>query len=244
MFKRDNANYYVQKKTKQFAKELFCGTYLYAYIPYSASKNFAVVERGCSTTHGIKTKTRARLDIPTLDPLVRLKLPRVPCDEFDYSKAYKLWTENSIRGRYNVGQECEMLPLQCSVDFLNLAYSFLMTENMGSITTSTSDCASLPATSPRHRSFMENLLVAKMEQTAVGNHLYSDRALVRTNSTDSTSSVGSVTSTTSDVCKCDDCLLGLTDLHAADQEEATKKKKVCCPIIKFFQLISHGVLLH
>ncbi|KAF5298078.1 hypothetical protein FQA39_LY11846 [Lamprigera yunnana] len=64
------------------------------------------------TTHSIKTKTRARLDIFTLDTLVRLKLLTVPYDKFDYSNAYKLWTKNSIRGRYNIGQECKMLPLQ------------------------------------------------------------------------------------------------------------------------------------
>ncbi|KAF5273498.1 hypothetical protein FQA39_LY07515 [Lamprigera yunnana] len=58
-------------------------------------------------THSIKTKTCARLDISTLCTLIT-----VPYDKFDYSSAYKLWTENSIRSRYNIGQECKMLSLQ------------------------------------------------------------------------------------------------------------------------------------
>ncbi|KAF5271340.1 hypothetical protein FQA39_LY08138 [Lamprigera yunnana] len=66
------------------------------------------------TTHNINTKTCAGLDISTLDTLVRLKLLTVTYDKFDYSIAYKLWTENFIRGR-NIGQKCKMLPLRSVV---------------------------------------------------------------------------------------------------------------------------------
>ncbi|KYB27918.1 hypothetical protein TcasGA2_TC031102 [Tribolium castaneum] len=74
--------------------------------------------------------------------------------------------------------------------------------------------------SSRPKSLMESLLVAKMEQVTAGH----PKPLVRTDSADSASSMGSVTSTTSDVCRCDDCLLGIADLYAQPVEDSRKKK--------------------
>lgn len=70
---------------------------------------------------------------------------------------------------------------------------------------------------------MEQLLVAKMEQVTLGCHV---KQLVRTDSADSASSLGSVTSIASDVCRCDDCLLGIVDLYAQEGDENKPKKKV------------------
>lgn len=53
---------------------------------------------------------------------------------------------------------------------------------------------------------MESLLVAKMEALSTGK-------LVRTDSMDSCSSFGSMSSLPSDVCRCDDCLLGIVDFY-------------------------------
>ncbi|KAH0810369.1 hypothetical protein MTP99_011936 [Tenebrio molitor] len=76
--------------------------------------------------------------------------------------------------------------------------------------------------SARPKTLMESLLVAKMEQATVG---HPGKPLVRTDSADSASSMGSVTSTTSDVCRCDDCLLGIADLYAQTPAEENKQKK-------------------
>lgn len=81
--------------------------------------------------------------------------------------------------------------------------------------------------SSRPKTLMESLLVAKMEQLG-----HPSRQLVRTDSADSTSSMGSVTSINSDVCRCDDCLLGIADLYAQEPTEGNKvKKKVSLYII-------------
>lgn len=71
-----------------------------------------------------------------------------------------------------------------------------------------------------------------MEQVTLGCHAV--KQLVRTDSADSASSLGSVTSVASDVCRCDDCLLGIVDLYAQDADENKPKKKVRskqCPTI-------------
>jgi 1D-myo-inositol-triphosphate 3-kinase len=77
---------------------------------------------------------------------------------------------------------------------------------------------------------METLLVAKMEKA--GACLTSSSPppslppalLLRTDSTDSASSLSS---TSSDVCRCDDCLLGIADLYVTTpEEEARCRKKV------------------
>lgn len=74
----------------------------------------------------------------------------------------------------------------------------------------------------RPKSLMECLLVAKMEQLTLGQSVKPE--LVRTNSVDSCSSIGSANSLgASDICRCDDCLLGIADLYA-EPEEAKKKK--------------------
>lgn len=74
----------------------------------------------------------------------------------------------------------------------------------------------------RARSLMESLLVAKMEALSTGK-------LIRTDSMDSCSSFGSMTSLPSDVCRCDDCLLGIVDFYmpSPSQEQANKSKTVC-----------------
>ena len=48
----------------------------------------------------------ARLQIETLDALVRLKLSARGYKEYDYNDAYKRWINNSERGRYNIGESC------------------------------------------------------------------------------------------------------------------------------------------
>ncbi|XP_067011732.1 inositol-trisphosphate 3-kinase B isoform X2 [Anabrus simplex] len=81
-----------------------------------------------------------------------------------------------------------------------------------------------PGAAPlRPRSLMETLLVAKMEQASLGR----SSVLVRMDSTDSTSSMSStLSSASSDVCRCDDCLLGIADLYTfSAAEEATRRKK-------------------
>ncbi|CAH1111417.1 unnamed protein product [Psylliodes chrysocephalus] len=87
--------------------------------------------------------------------------------------------------------------------------------------------SSPPSTSSKPKNLMEALLVAKMEQAALGRPT---RQLVRTDSADSASSVASVNSTTtSDVCKCDDCLLGIGDYWQQDASNDKKEKvrKIC-----------------
>lgn len=79
----------------------------------------------------------------------------------------------------------------------------------------------MPSSSSRPKSLMESLLVAKMEQVTLG---HPGRKLVRTDSADSSSSFGSITSMTSDVCRCDDCLLGIADLYAQEPAEEKRKK--------------------
>lgn len=82
----------------------------------------------------------------------------------------------------------------------------------------------------RPRSLMESLLVAKMEALSTGK-------LVRTDSLDSCSSFGSMSSLPSDVCRCDDCLLGIVDFYMptlADGSKSFKKVRTyklfpCCP---------------
>ncbi|XP_038212537.1 inositol-trisphosphate 3-kinase B isoform X3 [Zerene cesonia] len=67
----------------------------------------------------------------------------------------------------------------------------------------------------RPRSLMESLLVAKMEALSTGK-------LVRTDSLDSCSSFGSMSSLPSDVCRCDDCLLGIVDFYLPSPADANR----------------------
>ncbi|KAI5646213.1 hypothetical protein NE865_01675 [Phthorimaea operculella] len=71
----------------------------------------------------------------------------------------------------------------------------------------------------RPRSLMESLLVAKMEALSTGK-------LVRTDSMDSCSSFGSMSSLPSDVCRCDDCLLGIVDFYMPSPEANKVTRKV------------------
>lgn len=72
----------------------------------------------------------------------------------------------------------------------------------------------------RPRSLMETLLVAKMEALSTGR-------LVRTDSLDSCSSFGSMSSLPSDVCRCDDCLLGIVDFYLPAPDSNKTFRKVC-----------------
>lgn len=76
------------------------------------------------------------------------------------------------------------------------------------------------SSSTKSKSVMETILVEKIEKLPVGDP--EERALVRTDSVDS---AGSFTSSTSDVCRCDDCLLGIADLYAQETVEENKLKK-------------------
>lgn len=81
----------------------------------------------------------------------------------------------------------------------------------------------------RPRSLMESLLVAKMEALSTGR-------LVRTDSLDSCSSFGSMSSLPSDVCRCDDCLLGIVDFYLPNPDPNKAFKKVCITILNVFLL--------
>lgn len=92
----------------------------------------------------------------------------------------------------------------------------------------------------RPKTLMEMLLAKKIEAASAGEggSPSSKRHLFRTDSMDSVSSIGSCGSCTSsmlgeDVCRCDDCLLGIVDLYiAGPKERAILMKKV----IKSFKL--------
>lgn len=106
-----------------------------------------------------------------------------------------------------------------------------MTQNMRSISPPSPDSVNVPLptaspSSPRPRSLMESLLVAKMEQAGLA--CPPGRPLVRTDSADSASSLGSVASNASDICRCDDCLLGIADLYALGPAEENKQRKKVC----------------
>uniref|UniRef100_A0A182P4H2 Uncharacterized protein n=1 Tax=Anopheles epiroticus TaxID=199890 RepID=A0A182P4H2_9DIPT len=78
----------------------------------------------------------------------------------------------------------------------------------------------------RPRSLMETLLAKKIEaasqQTGPGGS-----RLIRTDSMDSSSSIGSQSSLIlgDDVCRCDDCLLGIGDRHTIGPKEMASGSK-------------------
>lgn len=82
----------------------------------------------------------------------------------------------------------------------------------------------------RPKSLMELLLAKKIEAAAAeGAMAAAGRRLLRTDSMDSVSSIGSCTSSMlgEDVCRCDDCLLGIVDLYVIPpQTKAALTKKV------------------
>uniref|UniRef100_A0A1I8PW96 Uncharacterized protein n=1 Tax=Stomoxys calcitrans TaxID=35570 RepID=A0A1I8PW96_STOCA len=79
--------------------------------------------------------------------------------------------------------------------------------------------------SSRPRSLMEQLLARKIEAAAQSVTGPGGTRLRRTDSLDSTSSIGSLGSLVlgDDVCRCDDCLLGIVDLYVISAEAAKKK---------------------
>lgn len=102
---------------------------------------------------------------------------------------------------------------------------------MNQVTTSakTRPIMELYSSSPssRPKSLMEVLLARKIE--AASQNGPGSSKLFRTDSLDSVSSIGSLGSIIlgEDVCRCDDCLLGIVDLWiAGPAEKAMAKKKV------------------
>lgn len=87
--------------------------------------------------------------------------------------------------------------------------------------------SSSPSTRPK--TLMEVLLAKKIEAVAAEGAAGGPSKLFRTDSFDSVSSIGSLGSIVlgDDVCRCDDCLLGIVDLWiAGPAEKALAKKKV------------------
>lgn len=91
----------------------------------------------------------------------------------------------------------------------------------------------------RPRTLMEALLIAKMERASLnggaGHQYGSHPSLVRTDSIGSTSSLDSMSSMNSDVCRCDDCLLGIADLlyiNTFAYEGRRRKVRRNCPLVQ------------
>jgi len=78
--------------------------------------------------------------------------------------------------------------------------------------------------SSRPRTLMEQLLQKKIDAAQTSGP--TSNRLRRTDSLDSSSSIGSLGSLAlgEDVCRCDDCLLGIVDLYVINQIDLTKKK--------------------
>lgn len=84
-------------------------------------------------------------------------------------------------------------------------------------------------TSYKPKSLMELLLAKKIEAAAAEGSALAGRRLLRTDSMDSVSSIGSCTSSMlgEDVCRCDDCILGIVDLYVIPpQTKGSLTKKV------------------
>lgn len=82
----------------------------------------------------------------------------------------------------------------------------------------------LSSNNSKPRSLMETILVAKMESLNNVGGGGRPAPFLRTDSLDSCSSMGSISSMSSDVCRCDDCLLGIADLYAPGPAEKSRKK--------------------
>lgn len=86
--------------------------------------------------------------------------------------------------------------------------------------------------SSRPKTLMELLLARKIEEASAQGGVGCPSGLnrlMRCDSMDSVSSIGSIGSMIlgDDVCRCDDCILGIVDLYiAGPQERAALKKKV------------------
>lgn len=84
---------------------------------------------------------------------------------------------------------------------------------------------STPSTA-RPRTLMEALLAKKIEAASADGLGPGGSRLLRTDSLDSNSSLGSMIFG-DDVCRCDDCLLGIVDLYTiGPAEKVLGKKKV------------------
>ena len=94
--------------------------------------------------------------------------------------------------------------------------------------------------SSRPRSLMEQLLARKIEAAAAQSVTGpgGGTRLRRTDSLDSTSSIGSLGSLIlgDDVCRCDDCLLGIVDLYVISADAAKKKVRQDRQFITLFCL--------
>lgn len=94
----------------------------------------------------------------------------------------------------------------------------------------------LYSSSTRSKSLMEVLLAKKIEAASQCNP--DARNLLRTDSLDSMSSIGSLGSIIlgDDVCRCDDCLLGIVDLCIVSTAETIRiKKKVSCIHFAYYE---------
>lgn len=69
------------------------------------------------------------------------------------------------------------------------------------------------STSVRSKTLMETLLGRKIAVAASETDSASVPQLFRSDSMDSVSSIGSCRSAGDDICSCDDCVLGITDLY-------------------------------
>lgn len=101
----------------------------------------------------------------------------------------------------------------------------------------------------RPRSLMESLLIAKMEKAGgdTSNVILTNGGLLgggRTESLGSTSSLTSIASSvSSDVCACDDCLLGIADLSIdTTVEENNKRRKKVKEMLNIFHTLIKNVL--
>uniref|UniRef100_A0A1B0B6A8 Uncharacterized protein n=1 Tax=Glossina palpalis gambiensis TaxID=67801 RepID=A0A1B0B6A8_9MUSC len=101
--------------------------------------------------------------------------------------------------------------------------------------------------SSRPRTLMEQLLARKIEAAAAAATASASASahelpgpsggsrLRRTDSLDSTSSIGSLGSIVlgDDVCRCDDCLLGIVDLYVISSEAARIKVVIVIVVLPF-----------
>lgn len=120
-------------------------------------------------------------------------------------------------------QKIQETPQQGSDKKISIKYRFSQ-RNTRSHEILAIDMALFPSSS-RPRSLMEQLLARKIEAAAQSVTGPGGVRLRRTDSLDSTSSIGSLGSLVlgDDVCRCDDCLLGIVDLYVISAEAAKKK---------------------
>ncbi len=91
-----------------FQEEMFPNLSVLAEILLCFCAENAEVERGFSLYTRLKSKTRNRLKIGTIDLLMRLRLNATGYNSFDYNRASVVWFGMAERGRYNVGWQQDM----------------------------------------------------------------------------------------------------------------------------------------